>query len=80
MSALETVLRRERAFVIVALLALLLLAWSYIWRGAGMGMSALDMTSLAFFPHQLPEPMPGMAPPVLSWLTIVAMWLPVSSG
>jgi len=73
-SVLETLLRRERAVVCTALAVLLVLAWGYLWQGAGMGMTVLDMTSLALFPHTQPEPMPGMAPPVLSWLTIVAMW------
>jgi predicted metal-binding membrane protein len=37
-------------------------------------MSALDMTRLALFPHLQPEPMPGMAMPVVAWVTVVAMW------
>jgi predicted metal-binding membrane protein len=71
---LEKILRRDRAILIAGLAALTLLAWLYVWRGAGMGMNALAMTKLALFPHLLPEPMPGMAMPPIAWLTVVAMW------
>jgi predicted metal-binding membrane protein len=72
--ALEALLRRERVLVASGLLLLALLAWLYIWRGAGMGMSALDMTVLTLFPHAHAEPMQGMALPETTWLTVVAMW------
>jgi predicted metal-binding membrane protein len=58
-------------------LALLtLLAWSYIWLGAGMGMSALGMTRLALFPHLHAAPMPtmGMPSPRFPWALAVIMW------
>jgi predicted metal-binding membrane protein len=73
-TALEALLRRERVLVASGLLVLALLAWLYIWRGAGMGMSALDMTVLTLFPHAHVEPMQGMALPETTWLTVVAMW------
>ena len=44
MRTVEAVLRRERAVVAAALAALAALAWVHIVRGAGMGMSAIDMT------------------------------------
>lgn len=43
-SALETVLRRDRIVVIAALVAVIVAAWAYILLGAGMGMSAFEMT------------------------------------
>ena len=43
-SALETVLRRDRIVVIAALVAVIAAAWAYILLGAGMGMSAFEMT------------------------------------
>lgn len=43
-STLETVLRRDRIVVIAALVAVILAAWAYILLGAGMGMSAFEMT------------------------------------
>jgi predicted metal-binding membrane protein len=67
-------IRHERAVVTAALFVLALLAWSYLWRGADMGMSALEMTRLTLFPHAQTDPMPGMRMPPVSWLTIVAMW------
>jgi predicted metal-binding membrane protein len=45
-TALESLLNRERVVVASALSALIILAWIYLLRGAGMG-----MTALAFFPH-----------------------------
>ena len=74
MTALETLLRRERVVVGGAVAALVLLAWLYIWEGAGMGMSALDMTTLALFPHRMPDPMAGMQMPGMTWLTVAVMW------
>ena len=71
MSALEGALRRERAVVALAMAALAILAWVYVWRGAGMGMPALHMTALALFPHLQPD-MPGaMQAP---WGVVAAMW------
>ena len=74
MSPVESALRRERLVVAAGLLLLTLAAWFHIWRGAGMGMTALQMTRLALFPHLQPEPMPGMAIPVLASATVVMMW------
>ena len=67
----EQLLRRERTIVAAALAAMVLLGWFYIWRGAGMGMSALDMTSLSLFPH-LQDPAMGEMDSALP--VIVAMW------
>ena len=75
MSTVETLLRRERAVTAAGLGGLTLLAWAYIWLGAGMGMSALDMTRLALFPHAQMEPMDGMVmSAAFSWATVLAMW------
>ena len=62
MSVVEWLLRRERAVVAAGLAALTVLAWLYLWRGAGMEMGGLDMTSVALFPHLQAEPMPGASP------------------
>ena len=58
MAASDQAPRRERVVVGAALAALALIAWVYLWQGAGMGMSAIDMTALALFPHLQPAP-PG---------------------
>ena len=70
----DRLLRRERAVVGAAAALLALLAWIYLWQGAGMGMSMLDMTELALFPHARPEPMPGMDAPPFIWSVTLAMW------
>ena len=41
---LESVLRRDRLVVVIALVAVIVLSWAYILAGAGMGMSAFEMT------------------------------------
>ena len=43
---LESVLRRDRLVVVIALVAVIVLSWAYILAGAGMGMSAFEMTQM----------------------------------
>jgi predicted metal-binding membrane protein len=45
-SALEAVLRRDRAVVAGALISVMVLSWVWIALGAGMDMSALEMTRM----------------------------------
>ena len=71
MTAVEQVLQRERAIVAATLAALVLLSWFYLWQGAGMEMSALDMTSLSLFPH-LQRDMTGEMD--AGWPVVAAMW------
>src|SRR5689334_3582148 len=65
LSTLERLLKRDRAITLVGLLALCALAWAYVIMGAGLGMSAWEMTTVSLFPHarQNPAPMPGMNMP-----------------
>ena len=66
--ALDALLRRDRAVTIAGLAALCVLAWLYLLNGAGLGMSAWEMTTSSLFPHtraEAPTPMvmsdmPGM--------------------
>ncbi len=44
-SAIEAMVRRDRLIVMAGLAAVVVIAWIYILAGAGMEMSALDMTS-----------------------------------
>lgn len=44
---LEAVLRRDRLIVAVALSGVIILSWLYVLAGAGMGMTALDMTRMS---------------------------------
>ena len=80
---LERLLRRDRTITIVSLSALCALAWLYIAKGAGLGMSAWQMTTFALFPHQqhLADAMPGMDTfataarwGATAWALIIAMW------
>ena len=50
--AFERLLKRDRVITLAGLTALCALAWLYIVTGAGLGMSAWEMTTLALFPHQ----------------------------
>ena len=43
---LESVLRRDRLVVVIALVAVIVLSWAYVLAGAGMGMSAFEMTRM----------------------------------
>jgi predicted metal-binding membrane protein len=82
--ALERLLRRDRTITLAGLAALCALAWFYIVAGAGLGMSAWEMTTLALFPHQpaqdMTSGMQGMdmgvtAPwPFATWALMIAMW------
>jgi predicted metal-binding membrane protein len=78
---LEAVLRRERAVLAAGLAALVVLAWLYLWHGAGMGMSALDMTRTTLFPHREADPggeMELTIPVVVLmwWVMMIAMMTP----
>jgi predicted metal-binding membrane protein len=46
-TTLEAALKRDRAIVIGGLVAAIALAWLYILLGAGMGMSAFEMTAMS---------------------------------
>ena len=50
-SVLESVVKRDRVIVIAGLLTVIVLSWIYILLGAGMGMSAFEMSS-ATWPWQ----------------------------
>ena len=67
----DEAVRRERAVMIGALGAIALLTWIYLWQGAGMGMSALDMTAVSLFPHLQPDMVGEMES---DWGIVVTMW------
>ena len=83
--AFERLLKRDRIITLAGLAALCALAWLYIVTGAGLGMSAWEMTTLAPPPHQqAPDMMPGMDMGATvpgrtawgfdTWALITAMW------
>jgi predicted metal-binding membrane protein len=62
-SALTAVLKRDRLVVIAALVTVIVAAWAYILVGAGMGMSAFEMTAMTRAPAGMAQTggdMPGM--------------------
>lgn len=81
MIQVEAILRRERSVVAAVLAALVALAWLYVWHGAGMGMSALDMTRATLFPHREADMGGEMAAslPIVAlmwWSMMIAMMTP----
>jgi predicted metal-binding membrane protein len=75
-SAVETLLRKERAIVTAGLAATTLLAWLYLLTGAGTGMDPAAMTSLKLFDRMaMPMAMSNVAGWSVSyWLIMLAMW------
>jgi predicted metal-binding membrane protein len=72
--ALERLLKRDRAITIAGLVSLCVLAWLYIAMGAGMGMTAWEMTAVTLFPHADPAPPPKAAWDSSTWALMIAMW------
>jgi predicted metal-binding membrane protein len=74
-SIIQGALRRDRVVVVFALLGVIILAWGYIFFGAGMSMSEMGDMSMA---EQEPTWTPAYAAVVLSmWaVMMVAMMLP----
>ncbi|GGH64781.1 metal-binding protein [Comamonas phosphati] len=64
-------LRHERPVIVCGIVALVALSWVYLWQGAGMGMTALDMTALGLFPHRQPAVAGSME---ANWWIVASMW------
>ncbi|MDN7848555.1 DUF2182 domain-containing protein [Burkholderia seminalis] len=71
MTPLGIWLGRERVIALLGMAALVAVCWFYLWTGAGTGMSALEMTTVALFPHRLADD-PGSMEPSLP--TVIVMW------
>ena len=69
-ATLEAVLRRDRLVVITALAAVIALAWAYLLAGAGMGMSAFEMTRAIWTPGY------AVLMFFMWWIMMIAMMLP----
>lgn len=78
-SLLEAILRRDRAVVMTALVAVVLLSWSWIAFGVGMEMSAIEMTRMPRDMMMTPTDWtPAYATLIFGmwWVMMVAMMLP----
>jgi predicted metal-binding membrane protein len=78
-SGLERLLKRDVAITVVGLIALCALTWAYVVAGAGLGMSAWDMTTLTLLPHAAGSsmdmgPMTPMTWGPGDWALMVGMW------
>ncbi|UXU91173.1 DUF2182 domain-containing protein [Burkholderia sp. S-53] len=81
MTAFDTWLGHERVVTLLGMAALVGVCWFYLWTGAGTGMSALEMTTVALFPHRLADDMGSMDPSlptviVMWWVMMIAMMTP----
>ncbi|HEX4893686.1 MAG TPA: hypothetical protein VFV47_10390, partial [Hyphomicrobiaceae bacterium] len=69
---LEALLKRERLIVASGLSAIALLAWIWVVAGAGMGMSALHMSTWSFPPPVRAQMNHGWSPGYA--VVMVLMW------
>lgn len=69
---LESLLRRDRAIVVVGLVTVSALAWAYILTGAGTGMSAIEMTHMS----DGTAPLTDGAMSNLAGITMPSAWTP----
>ena len=83
-SLLEAVLRRDRLILLVGLGAVVALAWGWLLLGAGMDMTAFEMTAMAGMDGWLMQPAawtPGYAVLMffMWWVMMAAMMLPAAA-
>ena len=74
--SLEALLRRDRLIVAGGIALLSLIAWAWLLVGAGMGMSAIDMTRMVYGGHSAMTPDVPMDASwdVAYWLVMFFMW------
>ena len=84
-SVFETVIKRDRLIVIVGLVAVVVMSWVYILTGAGMSMTAIEMTAVT---KNAPAMMmqPAVWTPTYAlfmffmwWVMMIAMMIPSAS-
>jgi predicted metal-binding membrane protein len=78
---IEKLLRRDRAVVAGGLLLVAALSWTYMFLGAGMGMSGVEMTRHSFMDMDMmgrPDWTPGYVALMffMWWIMMIAMMLP----
>jgi predicted metal-binding membrane protein len=87
-AAFEAVVRRDRVVVVTTLTAVIALSWAYLLAGAGMGMSAFEMTRMSWLGMAGGKACMTMVTPAvwtpgyavlmffMWWVMMVAMMLP----
>src|SRR5713101_3822242 len=81
-ATLETILRRDRAIVVVTLIILTALAWSYVlWLVADMDMGGMDMSGFRMIPAGMGLMKPATAPwNAIEFMFVFAMWAVMMIG
>ena len=81
-TALEALLRRDRAIVIAALATITALAWAdLVWLANDMWMGGMDMTGFRMIPAGQGLMMPATAPwQPIEYLYMFAMWAVMMIG
>jgi predicted metal-binding membrane protein len=81
-TAIEAVLRRDRAIVAAALVTLTALAWAYVWwLAADMDMGGMDMSGFRMIPAGMGLMMPATAPwNAMEFAFVFAMWAVMMIG
>ena len=81
-TAIEAVLRRDRAIVAAALVTLTALAWAYVWwLAADMDMGGMDMSGFRMIPAGIGLMMPATAPwNAMEFAFVFAMWAVMMIG
>jgi predicted metal-binding membrane protein len=77
---LDALLRRDRAITIAGLAVLCVLAWLYLLNGAGLGMSAWEMTTASLFPHTRAESPAPMSMPDMPGMDMSGMSMPTADA
>jgi predicted metal-binding membrane protein len=80
--ALEVVLRRDRAVIVAALIAVTGLAWAHVlWLADNMAMGGMDMTGFRMIPAGMGLMMPAPAPwQPIEFAFVFAMWVVMMIG
>jgi predicted metal-binding membrane protein len=80
--ALESVLRRDRAIIVAAIIVITGLAWAYVWWLANdMVMGGMDMTGFRMIPAGMGLMMPATAPwQPIELAFVFAMWAVMMIG
>jgi predicted metal-binding membrane protein len=81
-TALEAVLRRDRAIVLAALAAVTALAWAdLVWLANDMAMGGMDMTGFRMIPSGQSLMMPASAPwQPIEFVYVLLMWVVMMIG